>query len=91
MRLPQKERQCGFESHQGHMEYKVSEPPKGYTWSATDVDDPMWGKEGKTLTLILYKDGKEVERRGVFVPKNRENEAQAFLEGMENSIRMGLK
>lgn len=91
MRFPQKECQCGFESHQGYMEYKVSEPPKGYIWQAIDVEDPMWGKPGRTLTLILSKDGKEVERRGVFVPENRMNEAQAFLEGMENSIRMSLK
>lgn len=90
MLLPQKECTCGFESHQGYMEYKVSDPPKGYTWSATDVDDPMWGKEGKSLVLILYKDGKEVERRGVFVPRNRENEAQSFLTAMEESIRMAL-
>lgn len=73
------------------MEYTVSEPPEGYTWSATDVDDPTWGDEGKSLVLVLYKDGKEVERRGVFVPKNRENEAQSFLTAMENSIRMSLK
>ena len=91
MRFPQKECQCGFESRLGHMEYTVSEPPEGYTWSATDVDDPMWGQPGKTLTLILYKNGKEVERRGVFVPEKRANQAQTFLEGMENSIRMGLK
>lgn len=91
MLLPQKECTCGFDSHQGYMEYKVSNPPKGYTWSATDVDDPMWGKEGKSLVLILYKDGKEVERRGVFVPRNRENEAQSFLTAMEESIRMSLK
>lgn len=89
MLLPQKECTCGFESHQGYMEYTLSEPPKGYTWEVSENDDPSF-TDGKTLTLTLKKDGRVVERRGVFVPTKRENEAAGFVKGMENSIRMSL-
>ena len=91
MRFPQKECQCGFESHLGYMEYELSEAPEGYGWSVQEIDDPMFaGLKGKTLALILTKDGREVERRGVFVPAKRSNETQGFITGMENSIRLSL-
>lgn len=71
--------------------YNLSEAPEGYEWEVKEIDDPMFaGMKGKTLQLVLSKDGKEVEKRGVFVPDKRMDEAQAFIEGMENSIRMGL-
>jgi hypothetical protein len=70
----------------------LSEAPEGYTWEVNEVDDPMFaGMKGKTLALVLFKDGKQVEKRGVFVPTNRENDTDAFIRGMEESIRLSLK
>ncbi|QGH76469.1 hypothetical protein SEA_DAUBENSKI_200 [Streptomyces phage Daubenski] len=73
------------------MAYETSTPPDGYEWAVEEVDDPLFGHlNGKTLALVLKKDGKQVERRGVFVPAKRENETEAFIRGMEESIRMAL-
>jgi hypothetical protein len=72
--------------------YTVSEAPEGYEWEVKEIDDPMFaGMKGKTFQLILTKDGREVEKRGIFVPDKRASETQTFIKGMEESIRMGLK
>lgn len=70
----------------------LSEAPEGYTWELSEDADPMFaGLDGKTLSLVLFKNGSVVERRGVFVPTNREDETPAFVKGMEESIRLSLK
>lgn len=93
MRRSQKPRQCGFESHQGYMAYTIGKAPKGYEWTLESADgDPMFmNRKGKTWGILVTKDGKFVERRGVFVPADREKETQSFITAMEESLRQSLK
>ncbi|WXW92679.1 hypothetical protein SEA_ENYGMA_229 [Streptomyces phage Enygma] len=75
------------------MEYTIGEAPEGYEWSLESADgDPMFmGRKGKTWGIIVTKDKKFVERRGVFVPAKQEKDTQAFITAMENSLRQSLK
>jgi hypothetical protein len=74
------------------MSYELSKAPEGYDWELKQWDgDPGFGKtDGKTYEIYLSKDGRQVERRGVFVPTNRASETKAFIKAMEESIRMAL-
>jgi hypothetical protein len=91
MLLPQKECTCGFESHQGYMEYQLSEAPAGHSWELQTTEGPFMGTEGVSYELKLSKNGRVVDTRGVFVPKTREAETASFIKAMEQSVKMSLE
>ena len=72
------------------MEYVLSEAPEGYTWELSESDGPLMGTEGVSYELNLFKNGKSVDTRGVFVPKSKAAETASFIRAMEQSIRMSL-
>jgi len=75
------------------MAYTIGKAPSGYEWSLESADgDPLFmGRDGKTWGIIVTKNGKFVERRGVFVPTNKEKDTQSFITSMEESLRQSLK
>ncbi|AXH66934.1 hypothetical protein SEA_STARPLATINUM_228 [Streptomyces phage StarPlatinum] len=75
------------------MEYTLGKAPKGYEWSLEHADgDPLFtGRKGTTYGIIVTKNGKFVERRGVFVPAESEKDTQSFITAMEESLRQSLK
>ncbi|QBP30952.1 hypothetical protein KNU49_gp102 [Streptomyces phage EGole] len=72
------------------MTYELNEAPEGYAWELGTVDGPFMGTEGTTYELQLFKNGKVVDTRGVFVPKVREADTVSFIRAMEQSIRMSI-
>ncbi|QJD50921.1 hypothetical protein KNV00_gp098 [Streptomyces phage Bmoc] len=74
------------------MEYKLGKAPEGYEWSLENADgDPLFsGRKGTTYGIIVTKNKKFVERRGVFVPEERAGDTQSFITAMEESLRQSL-